>query len=348
MTSRYHRQKLLPELGAEGQARLASAHAAVVGVGALGCTSADLLVRAGVGRVTLIDRDIVETTNLQRQTLYTEADAEAGLPKAVAAAGRLRAVNSAIRIDHHVADANASTIERLLVVPGSPPDAILDGTDNFDTRLLINDVACKHGIAYFYAGGVAGRGMAAPVLPGDERGLPCLRCLMPEPPPPGSQPTCDTAGVFGPAIVIAAAVQAGEAIKLLAGRRDLVSPTLLEFDLLGTTRRRLDLAGMRDPACPCCVDGRHEFLDAPPSGSTALCGSGAVQVLPAAGRHVDLAALARRLEPVGRFDRTPFFLRGKLNDPPQRLTVFADGRALFHDVDDPARARALYARFIGT
>ena len=343
---------LLPELGTEGQARLAASHAAVVGVGALGCTSADLLVRAGVGRVTLIDRDIVETTNLQRQTLFTEADAYAGLPKAVAAADRLRTVNSDIQIDHHVADANASTIERLLGIPAGPPDAILDGTDNFDTRLLINDVACKHGIAYFYAGVVAGRGMATPVLPGDERNLPCLRCLMPKAPPPGSQPTCDTVGVFSPAVVIAAAVQAGEAIKLLAGRRDLVSPTLLEFDLLGTTRRSLDLAGMRDPACPCCGvrcgEGRYDFLDSPPSGSTALCGSGAVQVLPAAGRGVDLAALARRLEPVGDFDQTPFFLRGKLDDPPQRLTVFADGRALFHDVDDPARARALYARFIGT
>jgi molybdopterin/thiamine biosynthesis adenylyltransferase len=348
---RYHRQTLLPDFTSEAQARLAQSSVAIVGCGALGCASADLLVRAGVGAATLIDRDIVELTNLQRQSLYDERDATDAMPKAEAAKRRLTAVNSEVTLHAVVADLTADNAERTL----ADASVLVDGTDNFDTRFLLNDLAVRRGIPYVYGGAVGTRGMAMTVLPPAERdaeALPCLRCLFPEPPPPGSQPTCDTAGVLGPVVAMVGAYQAGEALKLLINRTDLVLRSLLDFDPWNGDRRRLPLAGARDPDCPCCARRRFEFLSGErAAGTAALCGRDAVQVSPRPGQKIDLAALAQRLAPAGDFRLGPFTLAGTLNEssgaPGTRLTIFRDGRALVQGTTDPTKARTLYDRLIG-
>lgn len=359
--ARYHRQVLLPGVGESGQRRLLASHAAIVGCGALGTVAAEMLARAGVGRITLIDRDVVEWTNLQRQTLYDEADASDATPKAVAAAAQLARINSSIVIAPHVADFNGCNAERLLglhadraAADAPAPGVIVDGTDNFETRYLLNDLAVRHGVPYVYGGAVGTRGMQMTVLPGRTA---CIRCVFPDAPAPGASPTCDTAGVLAGSTSIIASVQATEAIKILLGRFDLIAPTLLEFDLWTNHRRRLDLAGARDPACPCCGLRRFEFLDAAADATATLCGSASVQVLPTirertGGEHgprpVDLDARAARLAAHGPTARTPHLLRASLDAERAEITVFRDGRAIIKGTTDPARARALYARFVGT
>jgi adenylyltransferase/sulfurtransferase len=354
---RYHRQMLLPGIGEEGQRRLLTSHAAVVGCGALGTVAAEALVRAGVGRVTLIDRDIVEWTNLQRQTLYDEVDARDGTPKAAAAAARLARINSGVRIEPHVTDFNSQNAEKLLGLDGrhgAARDAnaaeragvLLDGTDNFETRYLLNDIAIKHGVPYVYGGAVGTRGMQMTVLPGRTA---CMRCVFPEAPSPGSVPTCDTAGVLASATGIVANVQAAEAIKILLGRLDLIAPTLLEFDLWTNHRRRLDLSSARDAACPCCGQRRFEYLESTAAATVMLCGSSSVQVLSGIGQNggIELDLLAARLASHGEVSRTPHLLRAALRAEQLELTVFRDGRAIVKGTTDTARARAIYARFIG-
>ncbi|MFI4916667.1 MAG: ThiF family adenylyltransferase [Phycisphaerales bacterium JB060] len=344
---RYHRQKLLPEIGGPGQACLARGRVLIVGCGALGCAQADLLVRAGVGHVRIVDRDVVEPTNLQRQVLYAEADV--GKAKALAAADRLRAINSGVTIEPIAADATSENIEDL----AEDADAILDGTDNFETRFLLNDVSVKLGVPYVYGGVIAGRGMAATLVPGDgPHATPCLRCLLAEAPPPGSVPTCDTAGVLGPAVSIVAAQQSADAMKILLGRLDLLSGTLLEFDLFGNSRRRLELAAIAGDrsACWCCGQRRFDFLEGG-SGSSAqaLCGRGAVQVSPAAGAVVVLDELVGRLEAHGPCRRVGPLLKAEASQGDRQfgLTVFPDGRAIISGTEDPAEARSIYARLIG-
>lgn len=353
---RYHRQMLLPSVGSAGQKRLAAAHAAIIGCGALGCASADLLARAGVGTITLIDRDVVELTNLQRQTLFTEADAREGLPKALAAAQRLRAVNSSITIRPVVADLTARNAEPLLLHKQAdelPPVSILiDGTDNFQTRYLLNDLAIRDSLPYAYAGVVGTTGMALTIIP--DR-TPCLRCLFEDPPAPGSTPTCDTAGVYGPAVTAVVSSQASDVLKILLSQSDLVPPTLLEFDLWSNHHRRLDLARARRSDCPCCGQRRFEFLDGSRAEDTAiLCGQRAVQVWPdQANGEVDLLALATRLRAHGPVSAHEYLLRAKLNTEkgkdgqPLELTVFADGRGVIRGTDQIAVARAVYARYVG-
>lgn len=355
-SDRYHRQMLLPGVGPGGQQRLAAAHAAIVGCGALGCASADLLARAGVGTLTLIDRDVVELTNLQRQTLFTEADARDGVPKALAAAQRLRAVNSSINIRPIVADLTARNIEQLLLEKHAndvPPVSILiDGADNFQTRYLINDLAIRDSLPYAYAGVVGTTGMALTVIP---TRTPCLRCLFEDPPAPGSTPTCDTAGVYGPAVTAVVASQVSDALKILLSQADLVAPTLLEFDLWSNHHRRLDLARARRPDCPCCGQRRFEFLDGSRAEDTAiLCGQRAVQIWPDhADGEIDLSALAMRLRFHGSVVAHEYLLRAKLNTEkgkdgqPLELTVFADGRGVIRGTDQIAVARAVYARYVG-
>jgi adenylyltransferase/sulfurtransferase len=346
-TTRYHRLLLLPGIGVLGPRRLLGSPAAVIGCGALGRVAGEVLVGGGVGRVTLIDRDIVEWTNLQRQTLYDEADAREGTPKAVAAAARLGRINSGTRIDSHVEDFNSGNAERLLGLDresGSRIGALVDGTDNFEARYLINDIAVKHAVPYVYGGAVGTRGMQMTVLPGASA---CMRCVFPEVPAPGSAPTCDTAGVLASATGIIANVQAAEALKVLLGRTDLITPTLLEFDLWTNIRRRLDLSNARDAACVCCGARRFEFLGAVAGGAASLCGSQSVQVLPPAGTRIDLDALVTRLQAHGAASRTPHLLRAKLDAERMELTVFGDGRAFVKGTTDVARARAIYARFVG-
>lgn len=349
--SRYQRQSLLPGFGPEAQQRLGRAHAVIVGVGALGCTSADLLARAGVGRITLIDRDVVDKTNLQRQTLYTESDAAEGQPKAVAAAHRLRAVNSEIRIHAEVADVIPSNIEEFvldgeLAGDDGGPRAVLDGTDNFETRFIINDLSVKERLAYFYAGAVGGLAMSAPFLR-DRDAAPCLRCLI-APPEPGSQPTCDTAGVLGPAVVIAAATQAADAIRYLAGLGGTIRPMLARQDLLTGTHHEIDLAAAKDPACPCCGQRKFEYLNAPDPRTVSLCGRDAVQIHTRTASPPNLEVLAARLDaiPEVRVQYNDLLLKAVF--PGHAITVFADGRSIIHGTTDPDQARAIHARYISS
>lgn len=352
---RYARQVLLPGIGREGQARLWASHALIAGCGALGCGVADLLARAGVGRLTIIDRDIVEASNLQRQTLFDERHLAEGLPKAQAAAARLGEINSAVRIDAHAADLGSRTVESLVGRGEDAPGVLVDGTDNFETRLLLNDVAVSRRIPYVYAGVVAGRGMAMVVAPW--RGTPCLRCLVDRPPPPGTAPTCDTAGVLGAAVGAATAFQGAEAIKILLGEWDRLSGRLVTFDLWEPGFRAIESAGLRDPECVCCVGGDFEHLSGKgATSSVVLCGRGSVQVLAPEGRRVDLAAMGARLAVAGEVTASPFLVRVRLTeeraDAPGSdgrivLAVFADGRAIVSGTLRPERARAIYDRYVG-
>jgi molybdopterin/thiamine biosynthesis adenylyltransferase len=359
--NRYARQVILPQMGEERQRRLASGRALVVGVGALGCVSADLLVRAGVGRLTLIDRDVVELTNLQRQPLYTDADVADGVPKAIAAARRLRESNSEIEIRAEVVDFTARNSERLFLealgpcsaLPddGGAPSAsestphgvpvVLDGTDNFEARFLLNDLCVRFGVPFFYAGVVGVRATMMAFLPGQA----CLRCILDAPPAPGSQETCETSGVFAPASAIAAAYQAAQAIKYLAGCGADVDRRLIEIDAWSGEVRCISLPSRR-PDCPACVLRRFEFLNADASDETTLCGRKAVQVSPRGAHSIDLSSLARRLAPHGNVRLSVHLLRAAIEDV--ELTVFPDGRVIIRGTDRPELARSIYARWIGT
>ncbi len=338
---------MLTGIGTEGQARLRAAHVAILGMGALGCALADQIARAGVGMLTLIDRDVVEWTNLQRQCLYSEADAVAGLAKVDAAVARLHAINAEVVLRPRAADATHANIEMLLGFGESDvqrPAVLLDGTDNFATRYLLNDVAIKHGVAYCYAGVVASQGTQATFVPNVTA---CLRCLLPSPPSPGDTLTCDTAGVLGPAVHIVASAQVADAIKIITGNVGMLSGSLVSFDIWNNLRRRIALPAP-DPLCPCCGLRRFSYLEGTGTLDDAaqICGQETVQVWNQAA--IDLEVLAHRLGPLGIIQRTRAMLRFDPADAPAiRLTIFPDGRALIKGTKDPARARTLYARYLG-
>ncbi len=339
---RYHRQTLLPEFGREGQARLARSCVAVVGVGALGSASSEMLARAGVGHPILIDRDIVEPTNLQRQTLYTEADANAGVAKARAARGRLKQINSTIEIEVHAADLSPENIEELL----EPADVVVDGTDNFETRYLLNDFAIDAETPLVLGGGIATRGTVLPIIP--ERG-PCLRCLhdtLPE-----QTETCDTAGVLGPIVAMIGARQAAVAMRLLIEGTEAFPVQLESYNAWTGQSRSIALADARDPDCICCGKGNHEFLDGKGVGRTVkLCGRNAVQITPANVGRIDLLAVTDRLKLAGSVTALDGMIRAIISDQADdafELTVFSDGRAIVKGTEEPARARSIYARYVG-
>ncbi|TVQ61908.1 MAG: thiazole biosynthesis adenylyltransferase ThiF [Phycisphaerales bacterium] len=349
---RHHRQSILPVVGDAGQERLSRSHALVVGVGALGCVSAELLARAGVGTITLVDRDVVETTNLQRQTLYTDADAREGAPKADAAARRLRAIDPALDVRAVVADFTHRNAETLC--DASPPvGVIVDGLDNYETRYLLNDLSVSRAIPLIYGGAVATHGMQMNVLAGVDADAPCLRCVFPEAPPEGARETCDSAGVLAPAPAVIGALQAAEALKALLGRTDAMRRSLLRIDVwtgdLGATR----IAGAKDPDCPCCA--RRDFASLRGAGArdaTTLCGRSSVQISPS-GAGVDLDAIAARLARSAAVTRNTFLVRADLEgergegDAPIQLTVFGDGRAIISGTAEPARARSIHAKYVG-
>ncbi|HEX2838822.1 MAG TPA: ThiF family adenylyltransferase [Phycisphaerales bacterium] len=343
-TQRYSRQIILPQVGDVGQARILNGRVAVVGLGALGCSAVDLLARAGVGHLTLVDRDVVEWTNLQRQTLYTEDDAVRGMPKAEAAAARVRAVNSGVECVPLVVDLTSENVERMLCFQAGGQHVIIDATDNHETRFLLNDVAVAHGVPLAYGGVIGTRGMHATFMPGG----PCLRCVFGEPAAPGAVPTCDTAGVLGSAVVTVAAAQVTGAIKVLLGTCDRVEGALTDFDVWSGTHRVVQL-GAADPACVCCGQRRFEFLGADSGGDVAgLCGQNAVQVRPARTGDVDLGALAQRLAAVGSVHRSRFMVRFVPSESPMiSMSIFGDGRGIVHGTADLAVARTAYARFVG-
>ena len=336
---RYIRQIRYAPLGQAGQERLAAGKVLVCGCGALGSMLANILVRAGVGLVRIVDRDFVETNNLQRQTLFNEEDVAAQLPKAIAAAEKLRKVNSQVAIEPIVADVNHANIATLC----EGVDAIVDGTDNFETRFLVNDFAVDRGLPWVYGGCLGAEGQTMTILPGETA---CLRCLMNECPPPGTMPTCDTAGILAPIVGVIASIQAIEAIKILSGHREAISRHLTVVELWDSCIRQVNLASLRDHVdCPACK--RREFpwlAGREGSRSAVLCGRNAVQ-LTHSGLSLSLEQLARQLEGVGQVTRNPFLLR--LNVDQYELTVFPDGRAIVGGTSDVAAARTLYAKYIG-
>jgi molybdopterin-synthase adenylyltransferase len=338
--ARYIRQVRYPPLGEEGQRRLMESRVLVCGCGALGSTLANTLVRAGVGHVRIVDRDFVETSNLQRQVLFDEEDVARQMPKAAAAAEKLRRINSQVEIDSIVADVDYRNVEELC----DGVDAVVDGTDNFETRFLVNDAAVKHGIPWVYGGCVGAEGQTMTILP---RETPCLRCLMTECPPPGSTPTCDTAGILGPAVGVIASLQAVEALKILSGRRDAISRHLTVVELWDARIHQVDVSGLRDQVdCPACKHDDFPWLEGRyGSDSATLCGRNAVQ-LTHQGAAVPLDELARRLEDVGQLTRNAFLLKLAVED--YELTVFPDGRAIVAGTDDVAEAKTIYAKYVGS
>ncbi len=333
---RYSRQILFGGIGAEGQRRLLAGRVAIVGCGATGSALASLLARAGIGTLRIIDRDYVEPSNLQRQGLFDEFDAAESMPKAVAAAKKIATFNSEIVVEPQVADLTPHNIYSLL--EGFSP--ILDGTDNFETRYLINDYAVKHGVAWIYAAAVGSYGVTMNVLPGETA---CLACVFPEF-PRGTVETCDTSGILNSAVNLIASIAATEAMKLLVGAREQVRRTLLSHDIWWSDHAEISAAKPR-PGCLCC--GQHEFrhLEGEGRPHITLCGRNSVQIHERQ-RHIDFAEMTRRLEPHGTVRHNEFVL--KFWREPYEMTLFPDGRAIIKGTIDTGVARSLYARFVGS
>jgi adenylyltransferase/sulfurtransferase len=338
---RYARQMRFTPFGEEGQRRLLASRALVVGCGALGSVLANTLTRAGVGKLRVVDRDFLELNNLQRQVLFDEDDLADNLPKAIAAANKLRRINSQVEIEPIVADVNHTNIEQLC----EGVDCIVDGTDNFEIRFLVNDAAIKHNIPWIYGGCLGCEGQTMTILPGE---TPCLRCLMAESPPPGTTPTCDTAGILAPIINVIASMQAMEAIKILSGHRDATSRVLSVFELWDNRLRQVKVASLRESVdCPTCKHGEFPWLAGQRGSHTAiLCGRNAVQLSFPDRQRLDLAHLAQKLAGVGKVTQNAFLLRLSVDN--YQITVFPDGRAIVGGTDEVATARTLYARYVGS
>jgi adenylyltransferase/sulfurtransferase len=332
---RYSRQILFAGIGENGQDALLHAHVAIVGAGALGSFHAAALARAGVGRLTVIDRDYVEPGNLQRQWLFEEADAAESLPKAAAAARALGRINSSIEVRGIIADLTASNIAELV----AGVDLILDGTDNFDTRYLINDFAVSRGIPWLYGAAVGSYGLTMPVIPGR---TPCLRCVYPDP-PSGAQPTCETSGILNAVVSLVASLQVADALKILSGNSAQVRAVITTADVWSGAIRQVEV--VRDSECPACALGRFPFLKPSPRPPAVLCGRNAVQINERE-RPLDLANLRARLEPLGEVRANEFALR--FFPAPYELTIFPDGRAIVKGTGDIGVARSLYARYVGS
>jgi molybdopterin/thiamine biosynthesis adenylyltransferase len=332
---RYSRQILFPGIGEAGQNALLGSRAVIVGCGALGSFHAAALARAGCGRLTIIDRDFVEASNLHRQWLFEEADAEEGLPKAAAAERRLAAINSSVRARGIIADLTPSNAADLLAEAG----IILDGTDNFETRYLINDFAVSRNIPWIYGAAVASYGLTMPVIPGRTA---CLRCVYPTP-PEGAQPTCETAGVLNAIVSAVASLQVAAALKILCGHAADIEPRITTLDIWQGAIRQIGMPE-RDPACPACGTRQFPALEESARPPAVLCGRNAVQIHERP-RPIDLAELKARLAPVGEVRANEYALRFIV--PPYEITIFADGRAIVKGTSDPGVARSLYAKYIG-
>lgn len=334
--ARYSRQIVFAGLGEAGQRRLMESRVVIAGCGALGSFQAMALARAGVGYLRLVDRDYVEWSNLPRQWLFEENDAEEGLPKAIAAARHLARVNSLVRLEPVVADLTPENAAELL----GGVHLILDGTDNFETRYLINDFAVREGLPWIYGAAVASYGLTMPVIPGRTA---CLKCVYPEP-PSGAQPTCETAGVLNAITAAVAALQAGDALKILAGKAAEVTPRITTVDVwAGRVRQIAQPPPVAD--CPACGLRRFVHLEGTRRSAVTLCGRNAVQVHERSG-PLDLEELKQRLAPLGKVRGNEFALRFSIDA--YELTIFADGRAIIKGTGDPGLARSLYARYVGT
>ncbi|MFP7295751.1 ThiF family adenylyltransferase [Neobacillus niacini] len=336
---RYSRQILFSGIGEEGQLKLLKSRVAIVGVGALGTICANHLVRSGIGYIRLIDRDVVDLSNLQRQSLFNEEDVRLNLPKAVAAKKRLNNINSTVTVDAVITDLNLDNAEELL----AGVDVIVDGTDNFMTRYLINDVSIKYGIPWVHGAAVSSRGMFAVINPGV---TPCYRCLFPQV-PAGRGETCDTIGVLSPITDIVGSFQAVETIKLLIGAA--ANSNLEQIDVWDTSLFSMDISDGKNPQCPTCVHHQFDFLDrlsGIQESYSSLCGRDTVQIYFRENRERDLKLLGERLKQNGKVTGNQFLLRFS-PDKDTSIVVFKDGRVLIHGTNDIVKAKSLYSKYIG-
>jgi molybdopterin-synthase adenylyltransferase len=337
---RYSRQMRFARIGEAGQKRLLESRALICGCGALGSVLANTLVRAGVGKLRIVDRDFLETSNLQRQVLYDEEDVASGLPKAIAAKNKLEKINSQVEIEAIVADVDHTNIASLV----EGVDVILDGTDNFETRFLLNDASIKFGIPWVFGGCIGAEGQTMTILPGETA---CLRCLLQETPPPGSTPTCDTAGILSPIINVIASVEAMEALKILSGNREAVRRELGVFELWDNRVRSIQLENLFRGFESCVCRGTDfPWLEGKRGSHTAvLCGRNAVQLTFPERSELALEQMAEKLKDVGRVSCNRFLLRVEVDQ--YTLTLFRDGRAIVAGTDDIAKARSIHAQIIG-
>jgi adenylyltransferase/sulfurtransferase len=340
--NRYSRQILFREIGEAGQARLLASRVLVCGCGALGSVLAETLVRAGVGWLRIVDRDFVELSNLQRQVLFDEQDIQEQLPKAVAAARKLARINSNVTVEPVVADIDDTNI--LTLAKGV--DLILDGTDNFETRFLINDAALELRIPWVYGGCIGSHGQILTIFPGETA---CLRCLIESVPLPGTVETCDTAGILGPTVNVIASLQAVNALKLLSGCREQIEQSVTIVDVWDGTLRKMSVQGLRDRTqCPACVGGERAWLSGSQGAQTVvLCGRNAVQISTRTRLRLDFHELAEKLRAAGEVSYNQFLLRLRVNQGEYELTIFPDGRTIVKGTSEPAIAKGLYARYVG-
>jgi molybdopterin/thiamine biosynthesis adenylyltransferase len=339
LSERYSRQELFAPIGQTGQRAIGTKHVLIVGAGALGTGSAEALARAGVGRLTILDRDYVEWSNLQRQQLYSEQDAKKRIPKAIAAKERLQQINSDIAIEAEVMDAGVDELEELI----QQADLIMDATDNFDTRFIINDLAQKHGVPWIYGACVGSYGLTYTVIPGK---TPCLSCLLETVPMNGL--TCDTAGIISPAVQMVNAYQVSEALKLLAGDTEALRKKLVSFDLWKNQHTMIAVDKLKRGDCPSCGSNpSYPFLQYENQMKTAvLCGRNTVQIRPPHMQTRDLEEAAKLLEKQhGQVEKNPYLVSVEIGE--HRLVLFKDGRVFIHGTNDIASAKTLYHRYLG-
>ncbi|KEZ52300.1 thiazole biosynthesis adenylyltransferase ThiF [Metabacillus indicus] len=336
---RYSRQQLFAPIGEEGQKKIIDSHVLVIGAGALGTANAEMLVRGGTGKVTIVDRDYVEWSNLQRQQLYTEQDAKERIPKAAAAERRLASINSEVIVRGIIEDVTAASIFEYC----HDADMIVDATDNFETRMLINDAALKQGIPWVYGACVGSYGLTYTVLPGEG---PCLNCLLKQIPMEGQ--TCDTAGIISPAVQITASYQTAEVFKWLTGEKSAMRREILSFDVWRNQFSKISVAKVKNPSCPSCGENPiYPYLTGDKSAKTSvLCGRDTVQIRPAEARSLDFQSLANQLEQAAqKITANPYLLSFQAGE--NRVVVFRDGRALIHGTKDQAEARKIYQKYLG-
>ena len=338
LTERYSRHILFAGIGDAGQRRIHDAGVAVVGCGALGTCSSEMLVRAGIGRLVLVDRDYVELSNLHRQSLFTEENARQGLPKAVAAERALSAINGEVRIRALVNDVTSENIAEIC----AGCSLIVDGTDNFETRYLVNDYSVQTGTPWVYGACVGSFGTACAFVPGRTG---CFRCLCEEPPAGAGIETCDTAGVVAPIVHTVAAFQVAQALKLITGS-SVATFKLLQVDVWDDTWRAVSLEGLRNPECDCCVKKKFVFLEgSQESRLTRLCGRNAVQISPGRPVQLDFTELSVRLARTAQVEFNDYMMRIKVAE--FEIALFPDGRSIIKGTDDPGLARAVYSRYVG-
>ncbi len=337
MTDRYSRQILFSAIGEAGQKKIRASKVVLVGCGALGTVSSEMLTRAGIGRLTLIDRDFVEESNLQRQSLFTEKDAQRGLPKAAVAERELRAINSDVEVEGVIEDVTWQNIDRLC----RDSDLIVDGTDNFETRFLMNDFAVKEEVPWIYGACVGSYGVAFAFQPNLSA---CLQCLFEQPTDVGTTETCDTAGILAPIVHAVAAFQVAQGLKILVGESPLQE--ILQIDVWTGTWQTITAQKARSQQCRCCGESQFHFLEGQENRRlTRLCGRNSVQISPPRPTRSNLQQISKRLDKSAQIDLNEYLLRIRVDG--YEIALFADGRSIIRGTDDFTEARALYAKYIG-